>query len=82
MFTDKTSNIYKMSTKVAVADKKAPIKIEKAINSEAKCKTVKLQFSDRIAYLAYLVYLAYLAYLAYFVAPWCSGYHYCTTSFN
>lgn len=47
-----------MSTKVAVADKKAPIKIEKAINSEAKCKTVKLQFSDRIAYLAYLVYLA------------------------
>ena len=79
MFSDKTSNIYKMSTKVAVADKKAPIKLEKAINSEAKCKTMKLQFSDRIASLAYLVYLAYLAY---FVAPWCSGNHYCTTSFN
>ena len=68
-----------MSTKVAEADKKAPIKLEKAIKSEAKCKTMKLQFSDRIASLAYLVYLAYLAY---FVAPWCSGYHYCTTSFN
>ena len=61
MFADKTSNIYKMNTKdykellkenITVADKKASIKLEKAITSEAKRITVKFELSHRIAYLA------------------------------
>lgn len=60
MFSDKTSNIYKMNTKeyqkllkenIIVTCKKAPIKLKKAANSEAKNITKKLELSERINYL-------------------------------
>ena len=61
MFADETSNNYKMNTKddqklpkenITVTYKKATIKLEKAITSEAKSTTKKLELSDRIYYLA------------------------------
>ena len=59
-FADKTNNIYKMNTKdyqklfkenITVVYKKAPVKLEKPSNSEAKSTTKKLEISDRIDYL-------------------------------
>ena len=59
VFADKTTNIYKMSVdtheklrkeNIAVY-KKAPIKLEKLINLEAKSITRKLKLADRIEYL-------------------------------
>ena len=61
VFSDKANNIYKMNTKdyqklfkenTTVAYKKAPVKLEKPSNSEAKIITKKLEISDRIDYSA------------------------------
>ena len=61
VFANKTSNIYKMNTKncqkllkenITVTYKKAPVNLEKVINSEAKSITKKRELSDRKDYLA------------------------------
>ena len=61
VFVNKTSNIYKMNTKncqkllkenITVTYKKAPVNLEKVINSEAKSITKKRELSDRKDYLA------------------------------
>ena len=61
VFADKTSNIYKMTLQehkkllkenVTKTSKKAPPKVETAINLEAKCIAANLNLSDRIKRLA------------------------------
>ena len=61
VFADKTSNIYKMTPQehkkllkenVTKTYKKAPPKVETAINLEAKCIATNLNLSDRIERLA------------------------------